>query len=39
MLPLLLKVNNLFKLNLTAERWNELKSFVTYRRVAKEEEI
>ena len=35
MLPLLLKINKNFKINLTAEKWNELKPFVTYRKVLK----
>lgn len=39
MLPLVLKVSKNHKINITAERWNELKPFVTFRKVLKEEEI
>ena len=39
MLPLLLKVNPSFKLSITAERWNEVKPYVTYRKAVKDEEI
>lgn len=39
MLPLLLKMNPNFKMSITAERWTELRPFVTYRKVLKDEEI
>lgn len=40
MLPLLLKLNeDKFKINMNAERWTELKPFVTFRKVVKDEEI
>lgn len=39
MLPLLLRLDDKMfnKLNITAERWTELKPFVTFRKVLKEE--
>jgi hypothetical protein len=37
MLPILIKMNPIFKLSITAERWSELRPFVTYRKVLKEE--
>lgn len=41
MLPLLLRLDeNIFnKIHITADRWTELKPFVTFRKVQREEEI
>jgi hypothetical protein len=36
MLPILLKVNENYKIKLSAERWNEIKPFVVFKKVQKD---
>lgn len=40
MLPLLLKLNpETFKIKMSAEKWTQLKPFVTFRKINKDEDI